>query len=99
VIVRVSYASGTSQVVAAIPGDASLMPLKKVRKVYFVPVRIGSSTFEMLLDTGTNMTALSSLCLADTALVVEAHQTARGPPIDRRSARIPHRLCASASTG
>ena len=60
VIVRISSASGTAQVVAAIPGDASLMPLKKVRNVYFVPVRIGPSTFEMLLDTGTNMTALSS---------------------------------------
>jgi hypothetical protein len=60
VILRISYASGTAQVIEAIPGDATLIPLKRVRNIYFVPFRVGPSTFEMLLDTGTNMTALSS---------------------------------------
>jgi predicted aspartyl protease len=86
VIVRISYASGTAQVVAAIPRPASLMPLKKVRKAYFVPVKIGPSTFEMLLDTGTNMTALSSHAWhtlpsswKPTSLI-EGLQSSGGPP-------------------
>jgi predicted aspartyl protease len=86
VIVRISYASGTAQVVAAIPRPASLMPLKKVRKVYFVPVKIGPSTFEMLLDTGTNMTALSShawqtlLSSWKPTSLLEGLQSSGGPP-------------------
>ena len=86
VIVRLSYPSGTAQIVTAIPGDASLMPLKKVPKVYFVPVRIGAWTFEMLLDTGTNMTALSShawqtlLSSWKPTSLPEGLQSSGGPP-------------------
>ena len=100
VMVRISYATGTAQVVAAVPADALLMHLKKVRNVYFVPVRIGPSTFEMLLDVqGNEYDGAFEPCLALTALgVVEAHQPARRPPIERGSARIAHRVCASAST-
>lgn len=58
--VKLSYSSGTAQVIADIGDGASLVSLRKVRNRYFVPVRIGPSTFEMLLDSGTNMTALSN---------------------------------------
>jgi hypothetical protein len=87
VIVRISYASGTAQVVAAIPGHASLMPLKKVREGYFVPIRIGPSTFEMLLDTGTNMTTLSShawqtlLSSWKPTSLIEGLLSSGGPPV------------------
>jgi hypothetical protein len=87
VIVKISYASGTAQVVAAIPGDASLMPLKKVRNVYFIPVGIGPSTFEMLLDTGTNMTAISSHAWQTLpsswmpTSLLEGLQSSGGPPV------------------
>ncbi len=58
--VKLSYSSGSPQVIPDIVASGSLVALKKVGNRYFVPVRIGPSTLEMLLDTGTNMTALSS---------------------------------------
>ena len=57
---KLSYSSGTAQVITDIGDNTSLVPLKKVQNRYFVPVRIGPSSFEMLLDSGTNMTALSN---------------------------------------
>jgi predicted aspartyl protease len=58
--VKLSYSSGSPQVIPDIGARGSLVALKKIGNRYFVPVRIGPSTLEMLLDTGTNMTALSS---------------------------------------
>jgi hypothetical protein len=58
--VKLSYSSGTPQVINDIGDSGSLVPLKRFRNAYFVPVGIGPSTFEMLLDTGTNLTALSN---------------------------------------
>ena len=58
--VRLSYSSGRAQVVTTIPEHSSMLTLRRVQGQYFVPVTIGPLTLEMLLDTGTNMTALSS---------------------------------------
>jgi hypothetical protein len=60
--VKLSYSSGTAQVIADVGHSASLvaLKLKRVRNRYFVPVGIGPSTFDMLLDSGTNLTALSN---------------------------------------
>jgi hypothetical protein len=57
---RLSYSLGTAQVITDIGDYASLVTLRNVGNRYFVPVRIGSSTFELLLDPGTNMTTLSN---------------------------------------
>jgi hypothetical protein len=62
-MVRISYSSGTAQVITDTGESASPVALRKVRKRYFVPVRIGPSTFDMLLDSGTNMTAISNSAL------------------------------------
>jgi predicted aspartyl protease len=59
-MVRLSYSSGTAQVTTDIGDGVSVVILKKVRNRFFVPVRIGKSNFEMLLDSGTDMTALSA---------------------------------------
>ena len=56
-MVRLSYSSGTAQVTTDIGDGVSVVILKKVRNRFFVPVRIGPSNFEMLLDSGTDMTA------------------------------------------
>jgi predicted aspartyl protease len=58
--VRLSYSSGTAEVITDTRESAPPVALRKVRKRYFVPVRIGPSTFDMLLDSGTNMTAISN---------------------------------------
>jgi Aspartyl protease/PDZ domain len=58
--VRLSYSSGTAQVIDDIGGGAFPIALKKARSRYFVPITIGSSTFELLLDSGTNISALSA---------------------------------------
>lgn len=58
-IVRLSYSSGTAQVTTDIGDGKSVVVLRKLRDRFFVPVRIGPSNFEMLLDSGTDMTALS----------------------------------------
>lgn len=57
--VRLSYSSATARVITDI-GNSSPVALRKVRNRYFVPARIGPSTFDMLLDSGTNMTAISN---------------------------------------
>ena len=62
--VRLSYSSGSAEVVDDFSDRLSLadlkrVPLKKAGGRYFVPVKIGPSFFEMLLDSGTGMTALS----------------------------------------
>jgi hypothetical protein len=57
---RLSFATRTARVIANVEGAGTRVPLRKVQDRYFVPVMIGSSTFEMLLDSGTDMTALSS---------------------------------------
>jgi hypothetical protein len=59
-IVRVSYSSGMAQVTSEIGDGASVVVLKRVRNRFLVPVRIGPSNFEVLLDSGTDMTALSA---------------------------------------
>jgi predicted aspartyl protease len=58
-IVKLSYSSGTAQVVTEIEDGALPVTLTKARGRYFVPVRIGRSTLALLLDSGTNMTAIS----------------------------------------
>jgi hypothetical protein len=58
--VSLSYPSGRAQVVTSVPEHSSMLTLRRVQGRYFVPVTIGPLTLEMLLDTGTNMTALSS---------------------------------------
>jgi predicted aspartyl protease len=60
ITIRLSYSSGTAQVITDIDNSAVPVALRKVRNRYFVPVRIGPSTFDMLLDSGTNMTAISN---------------------------------------
>jgi predicted aspartyl protease len=57
---RLSYPSGRAQVVTTVPEHSSMLTLRRVQGQYFVPVTIGPLTVEMLLDTGTSMTALSS---------------------------------------
>jgi predicted aspartyl protease len=57
---KLSYSSGTAQVVSDIGDGSSAIALKRLRNRYFIPVRIGPSTLEMLLDSGTNLTALSN---------------------------------------
>jgi hypothetical protein len=63
---RLSYSAGTAQIIADIGDNASRVALLKMQSRYFVPVRIGSSTFQVLLDSGTNLTALSSPVWAKT---------------------------------
>jgi hypothetical protein len=58
-ILRLSYSSGTAEVITDIGGNASVVALRKVGNLYFVPIKIGPSTFDMVLDSGTNITALS----------------------------------------
>jgi hypothetical protein len=57
---ELSYSSGTAKVIPDTGGSGTLVALKTVRNRYFVPVRIGPATFDMLLDSGTNMTAFSN---------------------------------------
>jgi predicted aspartyl protease len=57
---KLSFSSGKARVITDIGDGGALVALKKVRNRYFVPVTIGPSTFEMLLDSGTNVTALSN---------------------------------------
>jgi predicted aspartyl protease len=57
--VRLLYSSGTGEVVASTDHAGTPVRLKKAQDVFFVPVQIGTSNFEMLLDTGTNLTAVS----------------------------------------
>jgi hypothetical protein len=59
VMLKLSYSSGTAQVITDVGRGGTFVTLSRVRNRYLVPVAIGSSTFEMLLDSGTNMTALS----------------------------------------
>jgi hypothetical protein len=59
-VLKLSYSSGTAQIIPHVSDRTSLVPLKEIRNRYFVPVKIGPSTFDMLLDSGTNMTALSN---------------------------------------
>jgi hypothetical protein len=83
---RLSFATRTARVIANVEGAGTRVPLRKVQDRYFVPVMIGSSTFEMLLDSGTDMTALSSWAWrtlpssVKTQDLVEGIQSTDGPP-------------------
>jgi predicted aspartyl protease len=57
---RLSYSSGIAEVIDDVEKKGFRVALDKVRNRYFVPVTIGTTTLEMLLDSGTNMTAMSS---------------------------------------
>ena len=57
---RLSYSSGVAEVVDETDKKGFRVALDKVRNRYFVPVTIGTTTLEMLLDSGTNMTAMSA---------------------------------------
>ncbi len=58
-ILKLSYSSGTAEVISDIADYASVVALRKLGNLYLVPVKIGPSTFDMVLDSGTNITALS----------------------------------------
>jgi predicted aspartyl protease len=60
VTMRFSYSSGVAEVVDDIEQDTLPIALERVRRRYFVPVIIGATPVKMLLDSGTNITALSS---------------------------------------
>ncbi len=57
--IKLSYASGTAGVAVDSKNSGVLVALSKRQKRYFVPVRIGPSRFDLLLDSGTNMTTIS----------------------------------------
>jgi hypothetical protein len=57
--IKFRYSSGTAEVVTGPDHAAFPINLKKVTDVFFVPVRVGASTVEMLLHTGTNLTAVA----------------------------------------
>ena len=75
--IRLSYSSGIATVAN---GDAGgiRVALSKVRKRYFLPIRIGVSQFTMLLDTGTNMTALSDSAWRSMPASWAPHGTVEG---------------------
>jgi predicted aspartyl protease len=58
--VKLIYSSGVAQVVTNIDDVGKPVKLKKMQDGFFVPVRIGPSEFDLLLDSGTNSTAISN---------------------------------------
>jgi predicted aspartyl protease len=84
-IVRFSYSSGVAEVVDDLETGTLQIALERVRRRYFVPVIIGETPVKMLLDSGTNLTALSSsewrsLPLASSANgTIEGIQSSGGP--------------------
>jgi Aspartyl protease/gag-polyprotein putative aspartyl protease len=81
-LVKLSYSSGSAQVITDIGIDidpgVSVVPLKEVEDRYFVPIRIGPSTFEMLLDSGTNMTAVSESAWRKLPSAWKPHEVLEG---------------------
>jgi predicted aspartyl protease len=59
ITMRLSYSSGVAGIADEIERGSLPVALDKVRGRYFVPVNIGATPVEMLLDSGTNITALS----------------------------------------
>jgi PDZ domain/Aspartyl protease len=59
--VVLSYSSGSARAVANLDGAGDPLRLRKSRNVFFVPVLIGQSVIELLLDSGTNSTAIAAV--------------------------------------
>ena len=81
-LVKLSYSSGSAQVITDIginidPG-VSVVPLKELEDRFFVPIRIGPSTVEMLLDSGTNMTAVSEPAWRELPSAWKPHEVLEG---------------------
>ena len=75
---RFLYTSGVAEVVDDIGQGTFPVRLEKVRSRYFVPVIIGTTPVEMLLDSGTNMTALSASAWRSLPLSSRANRTIEG---------------------
>jgi predicted aspartyl protease len=75
---RLSYSSGVAEVVDAIETGTLPIALGKLRKRYFIPVIIGDIPMKMLLDSGTNLTALSSSEWRNLPLSSRANGTIEG---------------------
>jgi|ERR1700722_11109484 predicted aspartyl protease len=75
---RLSYSSGVAEVVDDIERGSLPVALHRVRRRYFVPVTIDTAPVEMLLDSGTNMTAISSSAWQSLRLSSRANQTIEG---------------------
>jgi hypothetical protein len=84
-IVRFSYSSGVAELVDDIETGTLPIALERVQRRYVVPVIIDATPVKMLLDSGTNLTALSSsewrsLPLASSANgTIEGIQSSGGP--------------------
>ncbi len=57
--VTLQYSSGVVQIAAGVDHAGRPIRLKKTRNGFFVPVQVGASRLQMLLDSGTNLTAIS----------------------------------------
>jgi hypothetical protein len=57
--IKLLYSSGVAQVVTNIDNAGMPVKLKRTEVGFFVPVEIGPSAFDLLLDSGTNSTAIS----------------------------------------
>jgi predicted aspartyl protease len=77
-IMRFSYSSGVAEVVDDIEQGFLPVALDRVRGRYFVPVIIGKTPVEMLLDSGTNITALSSREWRSLPLSSRTNRTVEG---------------------
>jgi predicted aspartyl protease len=75
---RLSYSSGVAEVVDDIERGTLPVALHRVRRRYFVPVTIGTTPVEMLLDSATNMTAISSSAWQSLRLSSRANRTIEG---------------------
>jgi hypothetical protein len=83
--VRLSYSSGIAEVVDQIERGTLPVALDRVGTRYLVPVDIGTTHLEMLLDSGTNITALSSSVwrslppASSASRTIEGIQSSGGP--------------------
>jgi predicted aspartyl protease len=75
---RLSYSSGVAEIVGDIEPGTLPIALDRVRRRYFVPVVIGATPMKMLLDSGTNLTALSSSAWQSLPLSSRAKGTIEG---------------------
>jgi hypothetical protein len=75
---RFSYSIGVAEVVDDIETCTLPIALDRVRKLYFAPVIIDETPVKMLLDSGTNLTALSSSGWRSLPLSSGANQTIEG---------------------
>jgi hypothetical protein len=82
---RLSYSSGIAEVVDQIERGTLPVALDRVGTRYLVPVDIGTTHLEMLLDSGTNITALSSSVwrslppASSASRTIEGIQSSGGP--------------------